>query len=48
MFIETIALFSFFTHGKLQPTERKHYLDENELYGCLPKNRKNKYRDANA
>ena len=35
IFIEIAVIFSFFTDGKLQPTERKHYLGESELYGCL-------------
>jgi len=44
-FIEIIVIF--FTDGKLQSTERNHYLGECELYGSLMKNIKNKFRDAN-
>jgi len=41
-----LSFFRFFTEGKLQPTERKHYLDESELYEFIMKNIKSKFRDA--
>jgi len=46
IFIEIIVIFAFFTEGKLQPTERKHYLDESELYEFIMNNIKSKFRDA--
>jgi len=46
MFIEIIVIFSFFTGGKLQPTELKHYLSESELRALI-KNVKHKFKDAN-
>jgi len=44
--LKLLSFFRFFTEGKLQPTERKHYLDESEFYEFIMNNIKSKFRDA--